>query len=85
MMICVKTKGPCRTEVQQGQIGGWAFATRSFPMQPLGTRNAGRLLPDAILRDSRSCRPHSRAVQGLSALELLGEVYKPASANGCGH
>jgi len=51
----------------------------------LGTRNAGRLLPDAILRDSRSCRPHSRAVQGLSALELLGEVYKPASASGCGH
>jgi hypothetical protein len=27
------------------------------------------LLPDAILRDSRSCRPHSRAVQGLRHMD----------------
>ncbi len=64
--------------VRKGQIGGWAVATRSFPLQPFGTHSVGRLLPDAILRDFRSCRPHSRAVQGLAAHGLLGEVYLPA-------
>ena len=74
----VKTKSPFQKRVRKGQIGGWAVATRSFPLQPFGTHSAGRLLPDAILRDFRSCRPHSRAVQGLAAHGLLGEVYLPA-------
>ena len=49
--------------VQKGQIGGWSLATRSFPLRSFGTNFQGRSLPDAILRDLRSCRPHSRAVQ----------------------
>ena len=65
-------------QVRKGQIGGWAFATRSFPLQSFGTHFVGRLLPDAIPRDLRSCRPHSRAAQGLAAHGLLGEVYLPA-------
>ena len=74
----IKSKSPFQTEVRKGQIGGWALATRSFPLQSFGTCQAGRLLPDAILRDVRSCRPHSRAVQGLATHGLLGEVYLPA-------
>ena len=44
----------------------------------LAPAEVGRLLPDAILRDVRSCRPHSRAVQGLATHEFSGEVYLPA-------
>src|SRR5438093_3414755 len=49
--------------VKQGQIGGWEFATLSFPCWHLA--HIGCQLPDAILHGKRSYRPHSRAVQRL--------------------
>jgi len=39
-----------------------------FPTLTLGAPWRGCQLPDAILRGQRSCRPHSRAVQRLAAL-----------------
>src|SRR5216684_2144920 len=54
--------------VKQGQIGGWEFATLSFPCWHLA--HIGCQLPDAILHGKRSCRPHSRAVQRLAVAEF---------------
>jgi len=74
----LETKSPFQNKSGRDKFGEWAVATRSFPLQPFGTHIVGLLLPDAILRDLRSWRPHSRAVQGLTAHGLLGEVYLPA-------
>lgn len=61
------------------QKGGGGSSPRSLSqLPPLGTRSAGRRLPDATLRDMRSCRPHSGAVQRLTATELSSEAYSPA-------
>jgi hypothetical protein len=54
--------------VRQGQIGGWEFATLSFPRWHLA--RFGCQLPDAILHGKRSYRPHSRAVQRLAVAEF---------------
>ena len=43
----------------------------------------GCQLPDAILHGKRSVRPHSRAVQGLAAAELLSEAFQLAWTGGC--
>ena len=46
-------------------------------------RLIGCQLPDAILHGKRSLRPRSRAVQHLSAAELLSEAFQLAWAGGC--
>jgi len=73
-----KQKVPSRPKSGRDKLGGGRSPRALSRCNRLAPAKAGRLLPDAILRDVRSCRPHSRAVQGLATLEFLGEVYLPA-------
>jgi len=78
-----KQKSPCLAEAEQGLKRGGGSAPRSLSQVPsLGTCIAGRWLPDATLRDSRSCRPHDGAVQGLAILKFRVRLICP-SARGC--
>ena len=71
----LKNKRPRRTLRSNGdEIGGWEFATLSFPVPALGAVFGCRL-PDAILHGKRSMRPRSRAVQRLAVAEFRVRLF----------
>ena len=74
---------PCQTLRSDRDKFGSGSSPHSLPRAGIRRPGRGCQLPDAILHGKRSFRPHSRAVQGLAATEVLSEASWLASADVC--